>query len=591
MKDKLGFMSTKQQRSNLARSLDRSLIVIFCGGLMIALMSAALLPIDGSPSGYTLVLFPLVFLIYLTAGLRAWHRRPGNRLGALILFGGFAFLMGGLHNTSVPELVAAGTVGSTLVLAVTVHMLHAFPSGRLHGRLSRATVITAYVNSLLLQAPDYLFGGDGAAPLLFITDNEPVVAAAFKVQQIVGAAVMGSTALVLIKRLIHADAARRRVLLPLFAYGAFAVVLVPVGSMVLGPLFGLPPEALAALQLISIGGIPLAFTHGILRGGFAKTGELEELGTWLGDWGGTRPALTTALARALGDPSLTLAFWVPRQGSFVDENGRPVAALQQGQNRGAIDIELQGRTVGSISYDASVIEEPEMVRTAGRVVALAADRERLTAELRESHGELQRSRERLLDAADRERRRIARDLHDGLQMQLVLLALEAQIVANSLGADAGTAARVTQLRRGIDSAAADLRLLVQDVMPAALIERGFVAAAEDLADRMPIPTTLDIDMGELPCPAALESTAYFVLAEALTNTIKHAGASTMSVGIKRATGWLTMEMRDDGVGGASLEGGTGLRGVSDRVDVLGGQFTLDSAPGHGTRITMELPCA
>lgn len=588
--DTLDDMAQKAPRLKLARSLDRSLIVIFLAGLALACIQWVLLPING-PMGNVMMLFPLMTVVFLLAGLRAWHRRPANRLGALILFAGFAFFLGGLGNTGIPVFVAASTVGATLILAVIVHMLHAFPSGRLHGRLSKFTVLAAYVNSLVLQAPSYLFSTDPDAPFLAIADSPDVATLARMLQQWLGAVVMVATAFVLIRRLVQAAPGQRRVLAPLFAYGAFAVCMVPIGSHVLIPLLGLSREMNAAVQLLVLGGIPLAFGHGIIRGGFAKTGELEELGSWLGAAGGARSALAAALARALGDPTATLSFWLPRHGVFVNEDGSPAPLEAQGANRGQEEIVLGTRKVGAIAYDKTVVEEPALVRAAGQVVAIAVDRERLTVELQESYGALQRSRERLVDTADRERRRIARDLHDGLQMQLVLLALEAQNLAKSAGADAAAAERATHLRQGIDAAAAELRQLVHAVMPAALIERGLAAAAEDLADRMPIPTTLELQLDGGPLSSAVEHTAYFVLAEALSNALKHSQASQIQVRLADGDGWLRLSVHDDGMGGADLHTGTGLRGMGDRVDVLGGFLELSSAPGEGTLIKVDLPCA
>ncbi len=582
-------MSPDAVRSSLGKSLDRSHVVILCSGLLLAFIQAAMIPRGGPVPPY-LWMFPVVVLSYFGAGVRAWHLRPSNHLGMIMVYGGFAVFLGGLVSADNAVLATAGGIGATLVLSVMVHLLHAFPSGRVHGRISKTTVAAAYVNSLLLQAPGYLFVHDGPAPALFIVENSMVSQTAQLMQSLLGAAIMAATAFVLVRRLRQADGPRRRSLAPLYAYGAFAVLFVPLGANVLAPLLNMTPEGLMATQLVVVGGIPLAFAHGILRGGFAKTGELEELGSWLSSAGGTRPALAAALSRALGDPSLALSFWVPRHGVFVTGDGDIVAPAAPQPDRGTVKVTVEGRTVGAINYDSSLIAEPELVRTAGQVVAIAVDRERLTAELRESHGALQRSRERLVDAADRERRRIAQDLHDGLQMHLVLLALEAQKLANAAGTDPGTSARATQLRHGIDSAAADLRQLVHAVMPAALIERGLSAAAEDLADRLPIPTTLELDLAGQNLPSAVESTAYFVLAEALTNAVKHSQASSVRVRIVAAGGWLLLDVTDDGVGRAGLHGGTGLRGIADRADVMGGTFTLASRPDEGTKIVVELPC-
>ncbi|WOP18659.1 sensor histidine kinase [Raineyella sp. LH-20] len=575
-------------RPNLARSLDRALLVILCSGLGLVGVQTALLPWRDAGGG-VLLLFPAVCLAYLGAGLRAWYRRPSNRLGAVILFGGLAVWIGSLQATGVPGLVAVGTVGATLILAVLVHLLLAFPSGRLIGPVPVATVAAAYVTSLVLQAPKYVFDPTVRAQVLFLADDPTARALGMGFQQLVGAGVMVSTAAVLIGRLVRTDAAGRRVLAPLFTYGVGAALFIPVSSLVLTPVFGLSAEGRAAWQLLVLGGVPFVFVFGMLRGGFARTGELEELGAWLSASDGSRPALTRALSRALGDPSLALSFWVARQRIFVDDRGVPIVP-DTGPARGFVPIELDGRTVGAVHYDSQLIADPELVRTAGQVIAIAVDRERLTAELRESQRALQFSRERLVDAGDRERRRIAQDLHDGLQVQLVLLALEAQQLANAAGTDTASGGRATQLRQRIDAAAADLRQLVAAVMPAALVEHGLGAAVEDLADRMPIPTTLVLSIGEISPSSALESTAYFVTAEALTNTVKHAQASRASVRLISDDGWLRIEVSDDGVGGANPGRGRGLRGMTDRIDVLGGRLTIASEPGQGTRIEVALPC-
>jgi len=236
-----------------------------------------------------------------------------------------------------------------------------------------------------------------------------------------------------------------------------------------------------------------------------------------------------------------------------------------------------------------LIADSELVAAAGRVVAIALDRERLTADLLASREALRRSRDRVLRAGDRERRRIARNLHDGLQVKLVLLALESQRLAGQAGATPAIAEAAVALRAHIDLAAAELRELVHDVMPAPLIERGLGAATRDLVDRMPVPTRLDLGVnGMLPEPVS--TAAYFVVAEALTNAVKHAQASSLSVRLTHHEGALTIEVSDDGIGGVAAGDGLGLRSLADRIDVLGGRLRIDSPDGQGTQIVAELPC-
>jgi signal transduction histidine kinase len=491
----------------------------------------------------------------------------------------------------VPPLAGIGVIAATLPLAATIHLLLAFPSGHLRDRVSATIVLVGYFTSLVLQAPMYLFTPGPPGHSMAIADAPALANAGAIVQAVVGIVVMVAAAVVLVRRLVAASPPHRRVLIPLFSYGIVTVLFLAGVHDLLTAVFDVPVLVVAVIQIVVVGCIPIAFVLGILLGGFARTGQLEELGTWLGVAGaGERPALTMALAQTLGDPSLEVSFWVPERHAFVDGDGVPVPVIPPGRDRAVVEITFRGRTVAAISYDPALIDEPRSVRSAGRIVAIALERERLTAELRASRRALQDSRERLVDAADRERRRVARNLHDGLQMQLVLLAIEAQQLANAHETSAVTSDRATSLRKGIDEAAAELRALVSAVMPASLVERGLSAATEDLADRMPIPTELVLGVEDGACSPVVESTAYFVIAESLTNTIKYAGASVASVRVVRTGDILRVEVHDDGAGGATVSDGSGLRGLADRVDVLGGTMDIVSPPGRGTHIIVEVPC-
>jgi signal transduction histidine kinase len=283
-------------------------------------------------------------------------------------------------------------------------------------------------------------------------------------------------------------------------------------------------------------------------------------------------------------------YWAADRAEFVDEAGIRIDPGELSSDRGWIEVNVDARLVGAIHYDARMIGDPRPVRRAGEVLAIAIDRERLTAELLASNDALTRSRVRLVEAAHRERTRIARDLHDGLQVQLVLLALEAQTIADDPATPAAASAASRQLRIGIDKAAADVRRLVHNVLPATLLEQGLGPATEDLVDRLEVPASFRAELDESTLSSATKHTAYFVVAEALSNTVKHSQASTVAVRMRQDDGRLRIRVQDDGVGGASLDDGSGLRGLLDRVDVLGGTLTIDSTPA-GTRLEVELPCA
>ena len=567
--------------------------LIMIGVVMLVLGAADVGLAFAGPAALVLssLLYTLVGEVYVGSGLVAWSRRPSNRLGPIMVAGGFVIIVGDLVNTQDAVLIAAGTVVATVPIAVVVHLAHAFPSGRIASVGSRWVVIAGYGVCLVLQVPLYLFT---AAPepyhLLGVADRPDLAEAAATVQTIAGSAVLMATTVILLGRWRRATPSQRRVLAPLYAYAILAVPLIPLLPNVVQPLLGLSDDTTNGLQLVVLAGIPVAFAFAVLRGGFARTGQIEELAAWLGTSDDARPELTTALARTVGDDSLSLMFWVPEYDEYVDAAGRRVQLPPAGTGRAAVEVELGGRRIGAIGYDATLIADPDEVRAAGRVVAIALDRERLTAELLASRDALKDSRARIVEAGDRERSRIAQNLHDGLQVRLVLLAMDAQLIADDLDATATTQRAAKELRTRIDEAAAQLRATVHAVMPAELAGAGLSAATEDLVDRVPVPTRLELAISGTSLPPAIESTAYFLVAEALANALKHSGAREISVRVVTVDGQLHVEVDDDGMGGASPLRGTGLHGLADRVDTVGGRLRIDSPPGCGTRIVAELPC-
>jgi signal transduction histidine kinase len=583
-----------RRRIRLAsRSLTLAVAWLSAAALALGAVEIALLFSGGADPPWPVVLFPVVGWVYLAAGVVAWLRRPSNYMGALMTAGAFAWIGAGFANTSVPALEAVGLILTTVPLAVVVHLLHAFPSGRLRGTLSQATVLAVYFVAVVLQAPAYLFAPspDSSTSILHVADQTELADVGYWVQRAAGGAVMVVTAFILVGRLRSSAPLQRRVLGPLYLYGIAAVLWVPLSADIEG-LAPWDPFDRAVIQLCVLAGIPVVFCLAVLLGGFSRTGELQELGTWLGREEGDRPELADALADVLGDPSLALAFWVGRGGTggYVDAAGTPVDLPAAGSGRAAVEIAVDNRQVGAIAYDATLIADEELVRTAGRVVALALDRERLTAELRASRERLRVSRARVVEAADEERRRIARDLHDGLQTRLVVLAIQADRLRSDGLVSDGARADAAQLGSGLESAIGELRELVQGLLPAILAERGLYAAVEDLADRFPLPISVELDARRAPLPAPVESTGYFVVSEALTNAVKHSRAGELRLRIERTNGRLSIEIRDDGVGGAGVGIGTGLRSMADRVEALDGSLRVDSPPGGGTRVLAEVPC-
>lgn len=568
-------------RSPTLAVLFLAVCVLALGAVEIALLFSP--PVDPP---WQVVLFPVVGWVYLAAGVTAWLRRPSNRMGPLMVVGALAWIGAGLANTPVPWLQAVGLTLATVPLAVIIHLLLAFPSGRLRGTLSKATVVATYFVGLVLQAPRYLYDPEEAGNRLFVAERSDLADLGHWVQHGAGAVVIAVTALILARRLRDTAPQQRYVLAPLYVYSIAAVLWVPASSD-LETLAFWDPLTRATVQLLVLGGIPVAFTAVILLGGFARTGEIDELGAWLGAEEHARPELRDALAHTLGDPSLELAFWDGPTAAYVDAGGNTVALPLAGSSRAAVEVSVARRRVGAILYDETLIADPELVRRAGRVVAAALDRERLTAELRASRERLRISRARVVAAADTERRRIAHDLHDTVQTRLVLLAVEAHGLRTDGSGSDGAAA---ELEAGLQTAIDELRELVHGLLPAVLAERGLYDAVEDLADRMPLPIALELDSQRAPLPPPVESAGYFLVSEALTNAVKHAHAHELGLRIQRMNGKLAIEVKDDGIGGASAGTGSGLRGMAERVEALDGHLSVESPPGGGTSILAEVPC-
>ncbi|MDO8185692.1 histidine kinase [Conexibacter sp. JD483] len=514
--------------------------------------------------------FPALGLVYVTTGLLAWVRRPSSRLGLLLVVAGGFALLAEVVAVDAPVPVAVGMIVGTVILAVIVQLLLSFPTGRLHTRTERLVVLAGYLVCLPLQAPLYLYA---AGNPLSLADRPDLADAGLQVQRIAGALVVIATAALLIERMRQARPEQRRVLVPLSVYGIFALLVVPVSSALEQSVFDGDPVPRTILQLVSLGFVPIVFVVAASRGGFDRTSDLAELGVWLGSDESGRPELRAALATTLGDPSVQVLFRVQGEEALVDDRGIPVLVAAGANGRGTVDVELGGRVVGAIAYDAMLFDRPEEIREAGRIVAIALDRQRLTVELRAS-------RARIAATADGERRRIARDLHDGLQARLVLLAVQA----------AGDNDRET-LRAGIRSAIVELRELVDGVMPAQLTERGLAAAIEDLRDRLPLPIVLHVAGLDQRLRLDVESAAYFVVSEAISNALKHAGPAALTVSLARTGGLLALEVADDGAGGARARSGGGIRGMADRVEALGGELHVDSVPGRGTRVRAVIPSA
>jgi signal transduction histidine kinase len=343
----------------------------------------------------------------------------------------------------------------------------------------------------------------------------------------------------------------------------------PLGVVLV--LLAVPAAVLAIALLETLGRALSALCQALLHSRRAPGGPVREM-----------------LAESLGDRTLSIAYWLPDRRTFVDEAGRPVDLPDPDSGRAWTAVERNGVRVAAIIHDAALDTGPELVQAAAAAAALALDNERLKADLRARVEELRVSRVRIVEAADAARRRLERDLHDGAQQQLVSLALDLRLLKARLR-DTDAEPMIDSLADKLAVALGELRELARGIHPAILTDRGLEPAIEALSSRVPVPIRAEVDVEDRLSPP-IEAAAYFVVAEALTNIVKYARATTAAVSIRRDGDVVVVTVEDDGVGGARIDAGTGLRGLQDRLGALDGTLLVESPRGGGTRLTARIPC-
>src|SRR5918992_1032663 len=468
-------------------------------GLLVAIAAAALVcafalvygiaTADfGSDRGVWIAAVVVIGFGFVGAGLFAWYRNPANRIGVLMVATGFAWYVGMLARTEPPLLFSIGFTLENLYVACAVHLLLAYPSGRLEGRIDRVIVACTYATVTLGFVPVSLFvssaeyGCVGCPGNVFLIEGEP----SFGRTWLDGLSALGVVVpLAVVARLVQrwhrASRPLRRTVTPVFLAGAALMITLATllaiallgGSMDLIDIFfysSLP--ALALVPFLSPGGL----ARGRMRRGRGLGRLVRRLGASLG-----RGELRAALAEALGDPSVELAYWLPDRRHYVDAEGRPLELPAPETGRSVTEVDRDGRRIAAIVHDPTLLDDPERVREAGAAAALALENERLEAELR---------------AIPPER------LHEHIEL-----------------------------------------------------------------------------------------TAYYVISEALTNITKYACANRAWVSVTHQNGRLLLEVGDDGVGGADVGRGTGLRGLADRLDAIEGRLYVESEPGRGTTVRATMPSA
>jgi signal transduction histidine kinase len=526
---------------------------------------------------------------FLASGLVVWAREPENLLGALMAALGLVWLAGAAVGESGTSFgVWLGFIAVNAAVAMFVHVLVAFPSGRLASRGERLMVGTVYATLVVLSPLWLALRGDappqdGTAGLL---RPEPFGSSLGGPQAAIAVVVGAALGWHLWRRWHWATRHARHTLGLVLLAGGASIVLLFAAAVVdrSSPAAG---RALGWLAFGAFGAVPLAVLAGILRHRLARASVAElvrELET-----ARTPGALRAALRRALDDPTLRLAYWVSEGRGYVDIRGRPFELPWEGSGQVATIVERDGRRVAAIVHDASLRDAPALLEAVTSAARLALENERLQAELRAHLDDLRESRARIVEAGDAERRRLERNLHDGAQQRLVSMSLDLRLLESTLRADPDRAVpMVSKLRVDLTEALVELRELARGIHPAILSDRGLAPALEAVTARSPVPVQLSAPEERLPAP--VEAAIYYVVSEALANVAKYAQASTVRVEVAHTDGRAFVAVADDGVGGADPDGGSGLRGLADRVAALGGVLHVDSPPSSGTRIHADIPC-
>ena len=546
-------------------------------------------PAIGADVGEPLVLAVLsvwITLSYVLCGLLAWWHRPTSRFGPLMVAAGFVNYLTTLAWTTNDLTFTVGQAFDLVPPVLFLHVFLAFPSGRLQSRFERVLVAAAYGTAVGLELVRMMLGGFGPLNLLEIAPNTDAALVAVRIQLLAVSAFCLTGVGILAARRLRAGRPLRRSLALLV--DAFALALVMIASLFASIVFGGP--AIAEIRwatFVVLGLAPAAFLYLLLHARLARSAVGDLFVDLQAD---PAPAdLRDALARALRDPSLTVAYWLPEFGSYADVDGQPIDVPSQ-DGRTTTLIEQDGARVAALLHDPALEDEPELLEAVTAAAGMAIENGRLHAELKARLQELRGSRVRVIEAGHKERQRLERDLHDGAQQRLIALALELSRLGERLRSDADARTGLDRAKREISKSLEELRAVARGLHPAVVSGHGLEVALEQLAALAPVPVRLNVAV-EGRLPEDLEVAAFYLVAESLTNIGKHAEATAATVDVGRANGQLVVEVADNGVGGADTERGTGLRGLADRVEALEGRLRVWSPGGGGTRLRAEIPCA
>jgi signal transduction histidine kinase len=515
------------------------------------------------PGGWVLDLIVGWFLI--ACGLIARQKRPATQAGNLMTATGFIWFLGNFANVDIELVSWAAATAVYLHRGPLFHLLLTYPTGRTTSRLTRGAVMVGYALALI--------------PSLWRNDI---------------ATISISAALIAVSARDYAGTVGEARRACLFAFRATAAVglviggtalfwlIVPEAEIRLSTILASKSTAILVYELTLIGVVGALFV-GLFSTPWKRTG-ITDLVVELGE--AREGTVRDELARALGDPSLEVGYRDPDSGSFTDAEGRPLSMPGGGDRRSKTEIEIDAEIVAVLIHDPAVLDDSALVRAVASATQLAASNVRLRSAVQARLSELRVSRRRILEARDEERRLLEHRLHDGAEQRLDRLGI-ILYTARSGGAWQSTSERIDRAETQLGLVLRELRELAHGLHPRVLSEDGLEKALTSLGENLAIP--VEITVTPMRLPTDVEAACFFFCSEALANVVKHASASKVWISVDRVDERVTLTVEDDGVGGADPSLGSGLRGLSDRLQTVDGTLVITSERSVGTRLTAEIP--
>ncbi|WP_432841245.1 sensor histidine kinase [Dactylosporangium sp. CA-092794] len=519
-------------------------------------IAVAVLGVRGGWGAWELTCFVLTGVLHTEVGQRMWRARPDSRMGPLMLAAGLCWLADGAGRVAVPWLFRDGLMLGAVYQPLVLHCALVIPVGRLQGRLDRATALAGY-----LFWPAVLLGW-------WLTPGHPAGIGGLLEVRAVAYPVVGAGLLLFLLR-------RYRVASPLYraAYTPFWVAnLVNVAATaVVSSEWYVGGSLPQIVYYAGSAAIPVGAALSLARSQ-PPPPAIRSLVAALGADPAGPAGLRDALRAGLGDP--TLEVLSPADLGRLGGRRPPGAALTP--------LRHGGRDVGALVHDPALAAAPDVFHAVLRMAALVLDN---------SHqlDEVLRSRRRLVEAADAERRRIERNIHDGVQQRLIAASLLLRQAQRAGGGEGSGAALLDQGLSELNTAVNELREIARGMNPPALVIHGLAGALESIAERSRVAVDVDDRVGATEIGEETAVTAYYVALEAVTNAEKHGGDGGVELRLTTVDGRLLVSVRDSGAGGAAFVPGGGLEGLRDRVEACGGRLSLSSPPGGGTLLAARLP--